>query len=159
MNSLSHKAHDISFAVFRVATLIKNRKLREELENAAVDFTVNYQNILNHPSGHFATVFDKLERLISLAGSIKEMKEINANVLKRELNSFQTAVLNQLQKDNWQDIDLSDDFGVNTDGIGLDADGTPSTRAKLGAGQAGLNTDGTGICPNADTGWRYYAHN
>jgi len=124
MNKLSHKAHDISFAVFRVATLIKNKRLREELENTAVDFTVNYEDILNLPSGHVATVFDKLERLISLAGSIKEMKEINASVLKRELNAFQTAVLNQLSEDNRQDVNLSNDFAINTDKTRLDTDGT-----------------------------------
>src|SRR3989344_6199046 len=110
MNSLSQKAHDISFAVFRVATLIRNRKLRTELEDAAVELVARYEEVANPALSHSATVIDILERLIYLAESIKEMKEVNATVLRRELDGFQSAIIRQLAKTKRQDIDLSEEF-------------------------------------------------
>ena len=74
MKALSQKAHDISSAVFRVATLVKNRKLRLELENAAVELVVRYEEVANPALSHSATVIDVLERLVTLAESVKEMR-------------------------------------------------------------------------------------
>src|SRR3989344_5440631 len=110
MNSLSQKAHDISSAVFRVATLVKNRKLRLELENAAVELVVRYEEVANPALSHSATVIDVLERLVTLAESVKEMKEINAQVLRRELDGFQAAIVLKFSESKRQDVDLSEEF-------------------------------------------------
>ncbi len=93
LSPISQKAHDISFATFRVAALIKNSKLRGEIESSAVELVSHYEELAD-PSLPFTTpnVVDKLERLISLAESIGEMKAVNASVLKRELGNLQTAV-------------------------------------------------------------------
>lgn len=112
MNTLSQKAHDISFAVFRVATLIKNTKLRKELENAAIELVVRYEEVANPALAHSATVIDVLDRLVSLAESVKEMKEINAQVLRRELEGFHAAIINHFSESKRQDVDLSSDFQI-----------------------------------------------
>lgn len=111
MNNINQHAHDISHAVFRVATLIHNRKLRIELENSAIDFLANFEEALHPNSKHTATVFDKLERMISLAESTKEMKEINAQVLKRELNKLldNLKTIATTPKTTLNDITLTDD--------------------------------------------------
>ena len=93
MTPLSQKAHDISFAVFRVAGLVANTKLRRELEDAATDLVSRYEDAAN-PSitYHVPDPIDRLDRLVAMAESIKEMKPVNAQVLRRELNNLQTAM-------------------------------------------------------------------
>ena len=93
MLPISQKAHDISFATFRVATLIKNKTLKGEIEAAAVELVARYEEVAN-PLLPFTTasVVEQLERLVSLAESIGEMKSVNALVLKRELGNLQTAI-------------------------------------------------------------------
>lgn len=92
MNSTSQKAHDIAFATFRVAALVGHRKLREELQNSAVELAVNYEAVANPALAKSATVISILERLITLGESIKEIGPISARVLKRELGNLQTAI-------------------------------------------------------------------
>src|SRR3989344_2176513 len=93
LTPISQKAHDISFATFRVATLVKNKKLRSELEDAATDLVSKYEEIFDRESQFYIpNVVDKLERLIMLAESVGEMKPINSSVLRRELNNLQTAI-------------------------------------------------------------------
>lgn len=132
LSPISQKAHDISFAVFRVATLIKNSKLRSEIEFAAVDLISHFEQIADS-SLPFTTpnVVDKLLRLVSFAESIGEMKAINASVLKRELGNLQTAIdfhLNTYKgepsglsgKDKDNDIDISNMFPASTLSSGKD---------------------------------------
>jgi len=71
-------AHQISFAVFRVVRLVRNKKLRTELEGSAVDLV---RDLSEEPLG-------ELDRLVSLARSVGEMNEINASVLHREINNL-----------------------------------------------------------------------
>jgi len=93
MTPLSQKAHDISFAVFRVATLVKNTKLRRELEDAATDLVARYEDAANPSIAyHVANPIDRLDRLVAIAESTKEMKPVNSEVLRRELNNLQTAM-------------------------------------------------------------------
>jgi len=111
MNSTSQKAHDISFAVFRVATLIRNHKLRRELEDAAIDFLSKFDNEVLHLG--LPTVFDKLERFVLISKSIKEMKDVNADVLIREIAGLKNIIQDTPipQATNAVDIDLQKDFG------------------------------------------------
>ena len=93
LTPISQKAHDISFAVFRVATLVKNTKLRGELEDAAVNLVSKYEEVFDRESQFYIpNVVDRLERLVMLAESVGEMKPINAGVLKRELTNLQSAI-------------------------------------------------------------------
>ena len=93
MSPISQKSHDISYATFRVATLVRNKKLRAELEIAAIDLVSKYEEAFDKESLlYIPNVVDKLERLIMFAESIGEIKAINASVLKRELNNLQTAI-------------------------------------------------------------------
>ncbi|MBI2010913.1 MAG: DeoR family transcriptional regulator [Candidatus Colwellbacteria bacterium] len=68
-------AVEISAAVFRVAALVRHKRLREELEEAAIELV----KFLKEESA------SRLERLILLGEAIEEINEINAEVLLREL--------------------------------------------------------------------------
>ncbi len=93
MTPLSQKAHDISFAVFRVAALVNNTKLRRELEDAATDLVARYEDAANPSIAyHVPDPIDRLDRLVAIAESIKEMKPVNSQVLRRELNNLKTAM-------------------------------------------------------------------
>ena len=109
LTPISQKAHDIAHATFRVATLVRNNQLRSELENAGIGLVARYED----------ASIEKLERLVSFAESIGEMKPVNASVLKKELNNLQTAIdfhANTfkgspiLPNGNIQDIDISSMF-------------------------------------------------
>lgn len=144
MTPLSQKAHDISFAVFRVATLIKNNKLRRELEDAATDLIARYEDAAN-PSikYHVADPIDRLDRLVAIAESTKEMKTVNSQVLRRELNNLQTAIgaVSSGSSDdgvhangNIEDINIEDMFPSveNTeDAIGASVQGLGASESKL----------------------------
>ena len=106
MSPISQKAHDISFAVFRVAKLIKNSKLRRELEDSAVELVVGYEAVAN-PSlfTKSATIIDILERLVTLAESIKEISGLNAKVLKRELFNLQMAIVHSASVPNGKEAE------------------------------------------------------
>jgi len=72
-------AVEIAAATFRVAALVRHRRLREELEEAAIMLV----KFLKEESAA------RLGRLIGLAEAIEEMNETNAEVLLRELENFQ----------------------------------------------------------------------
>ncbi len=75
---IAELVHDISFAVFRVSALIEHALLREELERSSVELSAYIDE----------EAIRRLERLISLAQSIGEVSEINAEVLIRELGNL-----------------------------------------------------------------------
>lgn len=95
---LNH-AHDIAFAVFRVAGLAKNLKLKISLEDAAV----NLISDLNRPT------VDKLALFIKLAVSVGEMKPANADILKRELCKLNEEIY-RLMIGEREDINLEKFF-------------------------------------------------
>lgn len=101
--SVYDKAHDISFAVFRVATVVKNFKLKVALEDAAID-------LIRDIDGQ---AVDKLGTLVRLAASINEIKPVNAEVLGRELNSLNSAIQSAITESvigNDEEIDLEETF-------------------------------------------------
>lgn len=100
-------AHDISAAVFRVARVVKNTKLKTALEDAAVD-------LVSSPAD--GTV-DKLLMLVKLAASAKEIKTLNAEVLDRELNFLSDMIQETINKaiseasiGNEEEPDLAESF-------------------------------------------------
>lgn len=79
---ISSLAHKISFAVFRVSRLIRNKKLRGELKSGAVDLVKD----LSEDS------IGILDRLVALAEAVGEMNQVNSSVLRRELNNLHGMV-------------------------------------------------------------------
>jgi DNA-binding HxlR family transcriptional regulator len=72
-------ANDIAAATFRVAELVGQSRLKEELQSAVFDFVL---------SGSNETIL-KLKTLIRFGQSIKEVKDINANILLKELGHLE----------------------------------------------------------------------
>lgn len=100
--SVFNKAHDISFAVFRVAAIVKNMKLRMALEDAAVEL-VNDTTV----------AVDKLGVLVKLGTSINEIRPVNAEVLHRELDKLTSAIqsaITELAIGNDEEVDLKEVF-------------------------------------------------
>ena len=79
---IAELAHDIAFAVYRVASLVEFSYLRKELEIAAVGL-VSFLDLES---------IDTAKRLIKLGKSIEEIGEVNGEVLLRELHSL-TAMM------------------------------------------------------------------
>ena len=93
---LNKKAFDISFAVFRVAALIKKPPLCLELEKLATEFVSlvgksNLDEALNLSSA--------LKNVIKLGEVTFEIKQINAGVLLREIGSFESLARVESGKD------------------------------------------------------------
>ncbi len=84
-NFIKQRTFEISWAVFRVAVLVRQPKLKIELENAAIDLLVK-------PIEVQLQYIEKLEQLVKLAEKIGEIKSINADVLYRELGNLQTVI-------------------------------------------------------------------
>lgn len=80
---IKQRSFEIAWAVFRCSALVRQPKLRVELENAAIG--------LISPFGYTANL-EQLEHLIRLAEAIGELKSINAKVLYRELNGVLEAI-------------------------------------------------------------------
>jgi len=96
------KAHDISFAVFRVAAIVKNMKLRMALEDAAVELVSDT-----------AAAVDKLGALIKLGASVTEIRPVNAEVLYRELDKLSSAIQSVIHESaigNDEEVDLEEVF-------------------------------------------------
>src|SRR3989338_6198996 len=72
---IAELAHDISFAVYRVASQIEFSYLRKEFEVCAVEI-VSFLDL---------EAIDRAKRLIKLGRAIEEISEINSEVLLREL--------------------------------------------------------------------------
>lgn len=87
---VEQRSFEISWAVFRVAALMRHSRLKAELENAAIELVTN----LGVPE------IGKLERLVRLGESAKEIASIDASVLYRELGNLEAAILRQAQDES-----------------------------------------------------------
>ncbi len=97
------KAHDISFAVFRVSTVVKNFKMKLALEEAAVDLIRQLDGM----------AVDKLRTLVRLTASVNEIKPMNAEVLERELINLHSAIQSAITESvigNDEEINLKEVF-------------------------------------------------
>ena len=79
---IAELAHDISFAVYRVASQIEFSYLRKEFEVCAVEIV----SLLDPEA------IDRAKRLIKLGRAIEEISEVNSEVLLRELRSFEGMI-------------------------------------------------------------------
>ena len=94
---IKNRSFEISWAVFRCSALFKNEKLKAEIENSAIDLTVNYDRFnfketgINQIAGQLPYI-EKLIFIIKLAEAIGDINPINSKVLFRELNSLNDTV-------------------------------------------------------------------
>lgn len=95
-NFLNKKAFEISFAVFRVAALIKKPALQMELEKLASEFV---SLVGKNDLGRALNLADGLKNTIRLGEAVLEIKQINASVLLRELGSFESLARVESGKD------------------------------------------------------------
>lgn len=96
-DSLKQKAREISYALLRVSFYVKNGDLRQRLTALAFEFLENaaIACIDSNDSLAISRVFKNisaLDVLVRLAYSIYEVEPINATVLVRELDFFNTAM-------------------------------------------------------------------
>ena len=114
MTNLADHAREISFAVFRVAKLIENPKLKKELEESAIELVSKCGEIPYVPyipEGEtlpYLPYIEKLVNLVKLAEIVGEVKSVNSTVLLRELEILKSAIMDSLGKK--EDIDLTDAF-------------------------------------------------
>ena len=80
---IKNRFFEIAWAVFRCANIIKQPKLKIELENASVDVIANLGIVDN---------LEKLEQLIRLAEVVGEIGKTNAFILFREIDNLKEAV-------------------------------------------------------------------
>ncbi|MBI2591848.1 MAG: DeoR family transcriptional regulator, partial [Candidatus Brennerbacteria bacterium] len=79
---IKEKSFDIVFAVFRVAALIKNSRIKEKLENSGLKL------LLERTSG----ALEELEYLVRLGEGLNEIKNIDSKVLYREFGNLNSAI-------------------------------------------------------------------
>lgn len=87
---IRQRSFEISWALFRVAALMRHPRLKAEIENAAIDLLISPNDGL----------IGKLERLVQLSEAIKEIKAIDAGVLYREFSNLYSAIMRQSQDES-----------------------------------------------------------
>ncbi|MCR4261164.1 MAG: hypothetical protein NUV96_02445, partial [Candidatus Colwellbacteria bacterium] len=83
-DQVAELAHDISFAVYRVASLVGFSFLRKELEIMAIEL-ISFLDI---------EAIDRTKRLIKIGKAIEQISEINSEVLLRELSNLAETIQN-----------------------------------------------------------------
>ena len=96
-DSLKQKAREISYALLRVSFYIKNSDLRQRLSALSFEFLEN-SAIASVDSGDSVAInrvlknISALDVLVRLGYSIYDIEPINATVLVREIDSFNSAM-------------------------------------------------------------------
>lgn len=98
---ISTLTQEISFAVFRVASLVDHMYLKKELERAAVEVAA----YLDEES------LNRLERLVSLGASVGEINTTNSAVLIREIGNLRDMLnLDEYEDEIDEEVDISSIF-------------------------------------------------
>ena len=84
-DQIAELVHDISFAVYRVASQVEFSFLRKELEIMAIEL-VSFLDI---------EAINRTKRLIRIGKAIEQISEVNSEVLLRELRSLAAMIENQ----------------------------------------------------------------
>jgi len=114
MTNIADHARNIAFAVFRVAELVEQKKLRAALESAAIDLVSQCGDLpyLPYvPKGvrlPYLPYIEKLSELVRLAEMVCEIKPVNSQVLQRELQNLYSMIAESIGKGG--DINLEDIF-------------------------------------------------
>lgn len=77
------RSFEVVWAVFRVAEHTTRAKIRQGLEDKATDYLLNKD----------LKSLDELEQIVRLASQIKEVSQVNAGVLLREIGNLRAAMI------------------------------------------------------------------
>jgi len=107
MLEIQSLAHDISSALFRVSRIVHHKKIRSELEGAAIDLVRDLS----------IDSINTLTRLVELAEAVGEMNSVNADVILREAgNLLDIMTRNEsLISEKEDSVYLGDIFGNGSD--------------------------------------------
>ncbi|MCL4405519.1 MAG: DeoR family transcriptional regulator [Patescibacteria group bacterium] len=117
--NIADHAREISHAVFRVAKVIEQPKLKEELENAAVELVakageVPYVSFVpKDVELPYLPYVDRLINLVKLAEVIGEIKPVNAQVIAREAAKLRMEIADSTGKVS--EVNLEHVFGVESE--------------------------------------------
>ena len=112
---IRNRSFEISWAIFRCTALFKSEKLKKELENSAVDLTVNYDRFdfnksdVLEISGQLPYI-EKTILIIKLAEAASEINAVNAKVLYRELSNLAEVIKK----------DVAGEIGKNKDVLNIE---------------------------------------
>lgn len=98
-SQISGLAHELSFATFRVAAIVRYPYLQKEMERAAVDLVAYIDE----------EAMSRLERLVNLGFAIGEIAQVNADVLLREISNLRELVGAEIFE-NEGEVDISGMF-------------------------------------------------
>ncbi|MBU4348177.1 DeoR family transcriptional regulator [Patescibacteria group bacterium] len=94
---LKTKAREISYALNRVSFYIKRNNLRQKIENLSFEFLESVAISGEDPSDKQLSLrvfknISAIDVLVRIAHSLYEIEPVNANILIRELDSFNSAI-------------------------------------------------------------------
>lgn len=96
---LKDKTREISYAIIRVAFNVKRLDLRVRLENLAFELMENaakaVANADSESTNKVLSDISAIDGLVRLAHSIYEIEPVNATILIRELDKFNSAIRQQ----------------------------------------------------------------
>lgn len=151
MSGILILSREIASAMFRVAEIIKNQKVRDAFENAAI-LLVSEENV--------APKLDYIKNIVLFCGSLRVVKPVNIEVLIRELNNLQRLIVKETDEAASLDIspmfsfsDVVSDLTPAVPDVSLDADlgaGVPSSDT-FDSGNAGQPEVDDELFGNYDT--------
>jgi DeoR-like helix-turn-helix domain len=100
---LKTKAREISYALNRVSFYIKRNNLRQKIENLSFEFlesvAISGEDLLDKQlSLKVFKNISALDILVRMAHSLYEIEPVNANILIRELDSFNSAIRQSIKQ-------------------------------------------------------------
>lgn len=103
--TIEKHAHDISYATFRVARLVRHKELRVELESVAITLVrnISMRNI------------DSFVGIVRLGTTIGEIQAVNGEVLVKELYKLRASIMPEGQALSYpaESISLADIFSYD----------------------------------------------
>ncbi|OGY56605.1 MAG: hypothetical protein A2Y84_01985 [Candidatus Colwellbacteria bacterium RBG_13_48_8] len=115
---IARLAHDISFAVFRVAAVLNHDHLRNGLEKAAVELVATLDE----------SSLARLERLVDLSHSIGLLGQVNYEVLSREMVNLRQLMGEEFNRQNQGEVDLASLLGKGNRKLPFTTNSLPSKR-------------------------------
>lgn len=125
--NVADHAREISFAVFRVCSLVGQPMLKVSLESAAIKLAAN--SVADQKEALRA--LEELDQLVRLAEVVGEIKPVNGKVLIRELSILRSAITPRPEAKK-EDIDISEIFARSAnDTVDVSKSALPSEKGKV----------------------------
>ncbi len=118
MSGILILSREIASAMFRVSEIIKNQKIRDTLENAAI-LLVSEENV--------APKIDHIKNIVLFCGSLRVVNPLNIEVLMRELGNLQRLV--SIEAEKAASLDISPMFSFSDVISGLPNHGSRENEA------------------------------